>query len=241
MQGKHTPSIDDFAEAEHIELDDSTVECPTLSTKVVAPTEKPELTDQIEIRDRLRRRRTIVRLYSDGQAEVALQRHRGSYRHRINLRYLDAVPAVERKYPFRLLKASAILAGLTAVAAIPAWFGWLAAYTVPTALTGLGLTLACLFVAYYLSHQRIAFETLHGRAETIRFGAGLGTIGRFNKLVPMISEAIATVAVSITDTTEVYLRNEMREHYRLRSEGVLSHVECADSTGRILESFDRRR
>ena len=241
MQGKHIPILDDFAEAEHLVLEDSTVECPTLSTEIIARTEQRELTEQIEIRDRLRKRRTLVRLYSDGQAEVALERPRGSYRHRIDLRYLDSVPSVERNYPVRLLKAAAVVAGLTIVAAIPASFGWLSAYSVPTAFAGLGLTLACLFIAYYLSHERIAFMTLHGRAETIRFGAGLGTIRRFRKLVPQISEAIATVAVSITDPTEVYLRSEMREHYRLRGDGVLTEQECAESTGRILESFDRRR
>jgi hypothetical protein len=30
----------------------------------------------------------------------------------------------------------------------------------------------------------------------------------------------------------------MREHYRLRGDGVLSSESCADSTGRILAQFD---
>jgi hypothetical protein len=30
----------------------------------------------------------------------------------------------------------------------------------------------------------------------------------------------------------------MREHYRLRGDGVLSHETCAESTGRILAQFD---
>jgi hypothetical protein len=30
----------------------------------------------------------------------------------------------------------------------------------------------------------------------------------------------------------------MREHYRLRTDGILSEEECSDSTGRILVHFD---
>jgi len=36
----------------------------------------------------------------------------------------------------------------------------------------------------------------------------------------------------------MFLRAEMREHYRLRGDGVLSVGTCAECTGRILAHFD---
>jgi hypothetical protein len=61
---------------------------------------------------------------------------------------------------------------------------------------------------------------------------------RFHKLVPRLIEAIADAAESMHDETAVYLRAEMREHYRLRGEGILSPDSCAAGTGRILAQFD---
>jgi hypothetical protein len=145
---------------------------------------------------------------------------------------------MRRYYPVRLLKAAAILGGLTGVFAIPAVFGWLAGFTLPATIVGAIATFASLFVAYYLSHEKISFQTLHGRADAIKFGAGFGTIRRFHKLLPKLIDAIADAAESVHDETAVYLRAEMREHYRLRSDGILSESECAESTGRILGNFD---
>ena len=111
----------------------------------------------------------------------------------------------------------------------------------PATITGATLTVLALFVAYYLSHEKIVFRTLHGRAAAIRFGAGLGTMRRFHKLVPRLIEAIANAAESMHEETAVYLRAEMREHYRLRGDGIISEEECAESTERILGEFDEPR
>jgi hypothetical protein len=145
---------------------------------------------------------------------------------------------MRRYHPIRLLQAGAIGGGLTALCSIPAIFGWFSGISIPATVVCATVTFVILFVAFYLSHEKITFQTLHGRAHAIGFGAGLGTIRRFRKLVPRLVEAIADSAETVTDDTAVYLRAEMREHYRLRNEGILSESECADSTGRILGNFD---
>lgn len=242
MAKSRVPTLADFAEAEHCVLEDATVEMTGItavaSSQVRAPS---EIREEVEIRDRLRGRRTRVRIFMEGWADIEVERGRRSSAHRVDLRFLDPVPASQRCYPVRLLKASGLVAAVTAACAIPAWFGWLANYTLPATIAGAALTAVALFVAWYLSHEKIVFRTLHGRAAAIRFGAGLGTMRRFRRLVPRIIEAIADAAESIQDETAVYLRAEMREHYRLRGDGIISEEECAASTERILGEFDEPR
>jgi hypothetical protein len=243
MPKSRVPTLADFAEAEHCVLEDVTVEMTGI--RAVSPTEsrRPrEISEEIVIRDRFRGRRTRVRIYLESWADIEVERHgrRGSF-HRIDLRYLDPVPATEISFPLRLLKVTGIVAAVTAAAAIPAWLGWLTSYTLPVAIAGGTLTLLGLVCALYVSHEKIVFSTLHGRAAAIRFGAGFGTMRRFHKLVPRLIEAIANAAESMHDETAVYLRAEMREHYRLRGDGIITDEECAQSTERILGEFDEPR
>lgn len=243
MAESRIPSIHDFADAEHCVLEDVTARNSALSPEWIPESPQPHVVrHEVEIRDRVRGRTTLVRIFDEGWADIEVVRRRNrATHHRIDLRYLDAAPATEQHHPVRLLKATAIGAGVTALLAIPALFGWLTAWTVPAAIAAAGLTGSAGIVAFYLSREKITFVTLHGRAETIRLVAGLGTRRRFRKLVPKLVEAIGDSAESVTDDTAVYLRSEMREHYRLRSDGVLSEQECTDSTGRILANFDAPR
>ena len=239
MSQSRLPSLEDFANAEHCVLEDLTLEQPSLGNGHEGRSEPRIVSEEIAIKDKLRGRTTLLMLYEEGWADIEIKRRgRRTTFHRIDLRYLDPVPATSRHYPIRLLKATGILAGVTTLCAIPAFFGWLAAYSVPAALVMGTLTFAVALTTYYLSHEKIRFCTLHGRADAIRFGAGLGTIRRFHKLVPKLVGAIADAAENVNDDTAVYLRAEMREHYRLRGEGVLSDEECNESTGRILGEFD---
>lgn len=240
MTETRLPSISDFADAEHCVLEDVTMEHPALPDELAdGRSESREMLDRTEIRDRMRGRRTVVRIYSNGWIQVKSERRgRKVFDHRIDLQYLDPVPEITAHYPWRLLKASGILAGVSLLFGLPAWFGWLSRFTIPAAALSVSATIIALLWTVYLSHEKIHFQTLHGRANAIRFGAGLGTIRRFHKLLPKIVGAIADAAESVQDETVVYLRSEMREHYRLRNDGVLSDTECAASTGRILGEFD---
>jgi hypothetical protein len=72
----------------------------------------------------------------------------------------------------------------------------------------------------------------------LRFVANLGSVKRFRAFVPRLCHAIEEAAERIGADTAAYLRAEMREHYRLRGDGVLDNDECARGTGRILAQFD---
>jgi len=240
MSEARLPSIADFADAEHCVLEDVTTQQPALSNALEGSRQLArELRKERCIEDRIRGRRTTLRLYAEGWADVEFERRgRETRSERIDLRYLDPVPTKTRHRPVRTMKVAGILAAITGLAAVPAVFGWFPLYSITTAVAGVVATLGTLFVAFCRSHEKIVFHTLHGRADAIRLTAGLGTIGRFQALLPEIVNAIAGAAESIHDETAVYLRAEMREHYRLRNEGILSTEECVASTDRILGKFD---
>jgi hypothetical protein len=234
------PTVDDFADAEHFVLEDTTDHHPTLDNLVEGRRNgAARLSKEISVNDRLRRRLTTVRLYAEGWAEIATARRgREPVNYLVDLRYLDPTPARMQYRPVQLLKTAGILGGCTGIVGIVAVLGWFAPYTVLATVLGGIATLGTLFLAYYRSHEKVAFRTLHGRAQAIRLEAGLGTIRQLRAMLPEIVQAIAAAAESVHAETAVYLRAEMREHYRLRTDGVLSVEECAESTGRILGEFD---
>jgi hypothetical protein len=232
------PAIHDFADAEHCVLEDVTVEHPKIYPDYGGGRAPRQILDQVVIADPIRGQRTTMRIFAEGWLDVETgKKGKEPNLNRINLRYIDAVPTMQRYYPVDLLKVTGVMAALAALSAGPASLGWLQIYTVPTTIVATVATLAGLWFSFYRSHEKIVFQTLHGRAGAICLTAGLGTIRKFHKLVPRLVEAIADAAQSVHEETAIYLRAEMREHYRLCNEGVLSDEECAESTGRILKNF----
>lgn len=238
MTDRQQPGIHDFADAEHCVLEDVTIEHPTFLPEHGGSLEPREIRDEIVIRDPIRRTQTTVRIYAEGWIDIETGRPgKEPHLNRINLRYIDAVPTMERFYPIDLLKISGIMAAVATAASIPAMLGWFAMYMMPTAVVAAAGALSGIWISFYRSHEKVVFETLHGRAEAIYLTAGLGTIRQFQRIVPRLVEAIADAAQSVHEETAIYLRAEMREHYRLCNEGILTDEECAESTGRILKNF----
>jgi hypothetical protein len=198
-----------------------------------------EIRERIVLRNPLRRTRVSVTLFAEGFAEIVEERGgKAGPPRRLDLHYLDPVPQIERVIATGWLRAALAAAGAAALAGLLAQSAALAPVAAPGAAVAAAAAAVALAAAAYLSHERIEFATLHGRAPVLTLVATLGAIRRFRELVPAFARAIEESAQSMTEDTAAYLRAEMREHYRLRGEGVLSHAICADSTGRILAQFD---
>jgi hypothetical protein len=154
------------------------------------------------------------------------------------LRYLDPVPAQKRHYAKRTLKFAAVFAGIAALAGSLGVLPSIRSIAILVAVAAGAVALAAFFLFVYLSHEKTVFRTMHGRAAALTLTAGLGRIRRLRSLLPNIINAIGDAEDDIGEDTTVFLRAEMREHYRLRTDGVLSEEECSNSTGRILVHFD---
>lgn len=197
------------------------------------------LRERVELRNGVRKIATELTLYEEGFLKVAPTvrgKHGGVFW--LDLHFLDPVPTVTRAIAKRAiytaLGCAAIAGGAFALRAMQmlqpfVWYAFAAA---------MAATLAALAAAVYRSHVRFEFATIHGRAPVLTLVANLGSIRRFKAFMPTLTRAIDEAAEAIGSDTATYLRAEMREHYRLREDGVIDHDECAASTGRILAQFE---
>jgi hypothetical protein len=201
--------------------------------------EPQTIASTIELHDRLRRKTTKIEIYEQGFVKITETRRGKKQRsHAIDLRFLDTVPSITPYFPRRLLKASLGALGIAALAGALAQFSQLTLIALPMAVVAGLVALGALYLFVYLSHEKITFHTMHGRAQALWLKAGLGQIRRVRAVLPDLVRAIEDSGESIGEDTMVYLRAEMREHYRLRGNGVLTEEACSESTGRILTHFD---
>jgi hypothetical protein len=178
-------------------------------------------------------------LYAEGVLAIAaLRKGRPAKPRFLDLRYLDPVPTIERVIAVRCLYTTLGCGVTAALAAFLLRFD--ALYTAASGVLAAAALIgpAALWLAIRWSHETAGFCTLHGRVTVLRLVAQLGTIRKLRSFVPTLSGAIEEAAESIGSDTAAYLRAEMREHYRLRGDGVLDNDDCAAGTGRILAQFD---
>ncbi|HUL82014.1 MAG TPA: hypothetical protein VL131_07725 [Gammaproteobacteria bacterium] len=184
----------------------------------------------------LRRQLTEVTLFDEGYLEVVENvRGRKGEPFRLDLHYLDPIPSITR---FVAKRAWWTTAGCAAVALGAIAFASVGTLVVSFALAAGAAALVAAAIALHRSHEKTEFFTLHGRARVLSVVANFGAIKPVRAFVPELSRAIEEAAEKFTGETTAFLRAEMREHYRLRGEGVLSSDVCAESTGRILAQFE---
>jgi hypothetical protein len=197
------------------------------------------LRETVVLRNPIRRTGAELALFQEGFLKITPLRNKDAEEpFFLDLRFVDPIPKLERVVAVRWLTGSLGCAALMALAAFLMRFDALYAF----AGVGLGVaTLAAaitLYVGLYLSHERTEFYTLHGRATVLELVANFGSIKKFRAFVPTLSQAVEEAAERIGADTAAFLRAEMREHYRLRGDGVLDNDACAKGTGRILAQFD---
>ncbi len=227
-----TPAAPSSAPAEHIFIaSEDQSSNPAVSARSVRET--------ATLRNPVRRVGAELVLYDEGFLKV-IELHKGAANEPffLDLRFVDPIPKIERIVAVRWLTAALGCAALAALAgfllrfeafdAVAMWA--LGASALATAVT--------LYVGIYSSHETIEFCTLHGRVSVLRLIANFGSMAKYRAFVPVLSRAIEEAAERIGTDTSAYLRAEMREHYRLRGDGVLDNDECAAGTGRILAQFD---
>jgi len=230
------PSADVFDDSpsEHIFIGgDDFATPPAEAARTVAST--------VRLNNPMRHVGTEFTFYEEGVVKVThYRRGKSGEPFLIDMRFLDPVPRIVRVIAKRWLKATLSCTGVAALAAVLLRFEVL--YPFALAVVGLaGLAaIACLYMSVYSSYESTEFYTSHGRARVLRLVANLGSMKKYRALVPTLSRAIDEAVERIGEDTAAYLRAEMREHYRLRGDGVLSNEICAAGTGRILAQFDVR-
>ena len=187
----------------------------------------------------LRRMATEITVFEEGYAEITQQAGRKSGApFRLDLRYLDPVPSITREIATHAWWTAAGCAAAALASFAVGYFTSLGVLAVSFGLGAAATAAVAVAIALRRSHETIEYCTLHGRACVLTLVANFGAIKPFRAFVPELSRAIEEAAEDVAGDTSSFLRGEMREHYRLRGDGILSVGACAECTGRILAHFD---
>ena len=225
-------SVPDDSPSEHIYMggDEFSTE-PGVAARTVRATRKLD--------NRVRRQGVEVTFFEEGFIKVAAQNGKSSGApFLLDLRFVDPVPRIERVFAARSFLVALGCAAAAALAGFLLRFDALYVFAAPALGAAVLATVIALYFGIYRTHETTEFRSLHGRVVVLKLLANFGSMKRFRAFVPMLTEAIEEAAERIGDDTSAYLRAEMREHYRLRGDGVLDNDTCAAGTGRILQQFD---
>jgi len=92
---------------------------------------------------------------------------------------------------------------------------------------------ACLVCAWRMT-ETLALHSVNGRAALLEYTAGLGTLRMAREFTRKLTAHIQLAIAARRSSWVEHLRDEMREHYRLKKAGVLSQEQYDASKARIL-------
>ena len=214
--------------AEHILLESDTCEVPDLraARKVHA---------RIAFRSRLRRRVTQLEIIDYYYLAVRSYSRAGGLEYVLDLRFVDT-PRVSRHISWRWITASLLLTSLAygILKLSPAAPQWWQRYSLPVCATVIGAWAVATLLAVYRTTETVRLFSSVGAARLLDCTGGLGTVRGLRRFMAKVSAHIRLAAEARRRTKAAHLRDEMREHVRLKEIGVLGEPEYESAKARIL-------
>ncbi|HTG77456.1 MAG TPA: hypothetical protein VL546_09835 [Steroidobacteraceae bacterium] len=154
----------------------------------------------------------------------------------LDLRFVDPALRLSRHVAWRFLAASAVLAVL---AVALAWrisassTPWRHEWLLP--LGGLfGLAVCAALVGLYRTTKTLVLFSVSGRARLLELTGGVGSFRAMRSFSRTLAAHVRIASARRRRSRAEHLRDEMREHLRLKEAGVLSEKEYEMSKARIL-------
>ena len=98
---------------------------------------------------------------------------------------------------------------------------------------------ACaLFAAFHLTTESLTLFSANGRARLVAHTGRIGTLRAFRKFLPRLDAHLRVALGARRSSRAQHLRDEMREHFRLRNAGALAEAEYESAKRRILATHD---
>ena len=190
------------------------------------------------LRSRLRRRRFELDLIDYYFLSVRVWRGASLLsEYTLDLRFVDPEVIRSRRIAWRWIAATLTLLTVLAlsvwrvsVTAEPWWqHDWWRVWA------GLFVAAACAgTVAAYLTSEQFTLRSVYGRATLLNCKAGLGMLRSLRTFNTRLAAHIRLAISARRSTKAAHLRDEMREHFRLKEAGVLGEEEYEASKARIL-------
>jgi hypothetical protein len=200
----------------------------------------PELRDarkthgRIELGTRLRRRVLHLELIDYYYLAVRSCGAGGVLEFTLDLRFVRA-PRLSRHIAWRWLNASlALIAVLALIATAIHTSAWWQREWLPASLTVAALWCCVMLVCIYRTTETVSLVSTYGAARLLEYTGGLGTFRALRPFVAKLTAHIRLASAARRRTKGEHLRDEMREHLRLKELGVLSVSDYEASKARIL-------
>jgi hypothetical protein len=214
---------------EHILLESDTRQVPDLR-------DARTVHSRIEFRSRLRRRVLQLEIIDYYYLAVRSRTRTGMLEYVLDLRFVDA-PRRLRHISWRWISFSLVFAVLAIgiasridLSAMRWWqHNWL-----PVTGTLIGVWTFATLVALYRTSETFSLVSMHGAARLLECTGGLGTFRVFRPFMAPLAAHIRLAAGARRHTKAEHLRDEMREHLRLKEIGALSAGEYEKAKARIL-------
>ena len=200
----------------------------------------PELRDarkshgRIAVRSRLRRR--VLHLEIIDYYYLSVRSHTGAraLEFSLDLRFARA-PQFSRHIAWRWMAASlALIVVPAAIAMAIRTSAWWRKEWLPVSLAVAALWAGTTFVCLYRTTETIRLISTCGAARLLEFTGGPGTFRALRPFVAKLMAHLRLASAARRPTKAEHLRDEMREHQRLRELGVLSVSDYEASKARIL-------
>jgi hypothetical protein len=202
----------------------------------------PELRDarkvhaRFEFRSRLRRR--VVQLEIIDYYYLSVRSHSRTMllAYILDLRFVET-PRRLRHISWRWITFSLVFTALAL--GITSWIDpsatpWWQRDGLPVCVTVIGVWASATLLGIYRTTETVSLFSIHGAARLLECTGGLGTFHVFRRFMAKLTAHIRLAAAARRRTKAEHLRDEMREHLRLKEIGVLSAGEYENAKVRIL-------
>jgi hypothetical protein len=162
-------------------------------------------------------------------------------KYQIDLRFADPTPVRSRRLPWFWLLAAASF-GAFAYGALRAALS--AGNTLQSSgmiggLVATAISIVALYVTVRRTTESLQLRSVHGHAALVSVTGDLGSARRYNEVFTVLSRNVRAARLARPQERPQFLRDEMREHFRLHQLGVLSEKQYEASKARILAAHSR--
>lgn len=223
------------AKAEHISLETD------LGDDALAPPRKRPLRKvrcEYALHSKLRGCVTKLALLEDHFLSVQMVRpDTEAKKYEFDLRFANAKPVIVRHIAWFWMVLALSLIALATVALWILWPRSAAEWIDPVPLTAVASMLAAVgsvFMFLRRTTESLEFWSVHGQITLVSVTGAIGSTRDGKKFFVELIKSISAAKAARRQSPQQFLRDEMREHHRLREVGALTEAQYEASKSRIL-------
>lgn len=228
--------LESQANAEHVSMDSG--DSSSNSAETTAAVDLKNASASFELSNLMHGTRFCYELYDEGYLKVRMWKNKVLEQDfYLALRFMNPVTKVTKLVARRsmyvaagMLSAGVVTAVLDAISPYDQFF------RSSTILLACGSAIAFMLFLYW-SHERTDFYSATGDCAVLKLMGSVESFRSCRVIAPKIASAINDAQSQNVADYNVYLREEMHDHYRLQRAGAITPEACSEATKTILGKF----